>query len=101
MLNGLRGPRLKLFRFLVGAAQQFAPLREDALADVGLGWPVLRRMLREIGRRLTEAGVVDIPDDVFWLTLDELQEAATALDAGRTLTNNRALIAERHTTWEC
>jgi pyruvate,water dikinase len=100
MLNQLRGPRLKLFRSLVEPAQRFAPLREDALADVGLGWPVLRRMLREIGRRLTEAGVIDIPDDVFWLTLDELQDAATALDAGRSPTDNRALIAKRHKTWE-
>jgi pyruvate,water dikinase len=100
MLNRLRGLRLRLFRSLVESAQRFAPLREDALADAGLGWPVLRRMLHEIGRRLTEAGVIDVPDDVFWLTLDELQEAATALDAGQPPTNNRALIAERHTTWE-
>jgi rifampicin phosphotransferase len=100
MLNQLRGPRLKLFRSLVGTAQRFAPMREDALADVGLGWPILRRMLREIGRRLTEAGVIDNPDEVFWLTLDELQEAATALDAGQSPMDNRALIAERHKTWE-
>ena len=33
-------------------AQRVAPMREDALADVGLAWPQLRRMLAEIGRRL-------------------------------------------------
>jgi pyruvate,water dikinase len=100
MLNRLRGLRLKLFRSLVGSAQRFAPLREDALADAGLGWPTLRRMLHEIGRRLTETGVIDISDDVFWLTLNELQEATTALDAGQIPANKRALIAERHVTWE-
>lgn len=100
MLNRLRGLRLKIFRSLVGHAQRFAPLREDALADAGLGWPTLRRMLGEIGRRLTEAGVIDMPDDVFWLTLDELQEAVAALDAGQSSANKRALIAERHVTWE-
>jgi pyruvate,water dikinase len=42
--------RLRIFRRLVDIAQGFAPLREDALADVGLGWPALRRMLREVGR---------------------------------------------------
>ena len=46
MLARLRGPRLALFRRLVEWAQRFAPLREDALADYGLGWPVLRRILR-------------------------------------------------------
>jgi phosphohistidine swiveling domain-containing protein len=100
VLNQQRGLRLKLFRSLVETAQRFAPLREDALTDVGLGWPMLRRMLREIGRRLTEAGAVDNPDAVFWLQLAELQEAATALDAGQSPVNNRALIAERRAIWE-
>jgi len=30
-------------------AQDVAKIREDALADVGLGWPQMRRMLRGIG----------------------------------------------------
>ena len=46
-------------------AQRCAPLREDALADVGLGWPVLRRMLREVGRRMVAAGAIAERDDVF------------------------------------
>ena len=100
MLTCLRGLRLKLFRRLVGTAQRFAPLREDALADAGLGWPILRRMLREIGQRLVKSLAIDTPDDVFWLRLDELQEAATALDAGQSLANDRMLIAERRSTWE-
>jgi pyruvate,water dikinase len=100
MLNQLRGLRLKLFRSLVEPAQRFAPLREDALADAGLGWPVLRRMLREIGKRLVTGKAMNTPDDVFWLTLDELQEAATALDAGQQLTDYQTLITERRATWD-
>src|SRR5262249_48881855 len=72
----LRGLRLSGFWRLVRTAQEFAPLREDALADAGLGWPVLRRMLREIGRRLVAVGALDTADDVFWLTLDEVQAGA-------------------------
>jgi rifampicin phosphotransferase len=100
MLTRLHGMRLSLFRRLVRWAQRFAPLREDALADAGLGWPVLRRMLRVIGRRLTEASVIDTPDDVFWLTLDELQEVATALDAGQPLGDYHTVVAERRAIWE-
>jgi len=100
MLTRMRGMRLSLFRRLVGWAQSFAPLREDALADVGLGWPVLRRMLREIGRRLTEANVIGTPDDVFWLMLDELQGVAMALDAGQPLADSHAIVTERRATWE-
>jgi pyruvate,water dikinase len=47
-------------------------VREDALADVGLAWPQLRRMLREMGRRLVASEVVDRPDDVFWLRRAEV-----------------------------
>ncbi len=100
MLTQLHGMRLSWFKRLVEWAQHFAPLREDALADTGLGWPVLRRMLRELGQRLVTRNVIETADDVFWLMLDELQEAATALDAGQTPADYHAIVAERHATWE-
>ena len=59
------------FRRLLRWAQRVAPLREDALADVGLAWPQLRRMLARAraaagrGRRRSTD-----PDDVFWLHRD-------------------------------
>ena len=40
-LGRLTGPELRVFRWLLRWAQRYAPLREDALADVGLGWPVV------------------------------------------------------------
>src|SRR5215469_3281446 len=100
MLNRLRGPSRSLFRRLVGIAQRFAPLREDGLTDVGLGWPVLRRMVREIGQRLVTSNAITIPDDVFWLTQDELLEAVIALDGGQSPANYQTRVSERRTTWE-
>ncbi len=67
--------RRAAFTALLRRAQAAAPLREDALADVGLAWPQLRRMLRELGRRLVAAGVVGRPDDVFWLHRAEVLAA--------------------------
>jgi pyruvate,water dikinase len=64
--------RRATFRRLLRWAQSIGPLREDALADVGLAWPLLRRMLRELGARLVEAGVIEQPDDVFWLHRGEI-----------------------------
>jgi len=81
-------------------AQRFAPLREDGLADVGLGWPVLRRMLHEIGQCLVTHNAITIPDDVFWLTQDELLEAVIALDGGRPPENYHTSVSERRATWE-
>ncbi len=100
MLNRLRGPSRSLFRRLVGIAQRFAPLREDGLADVGLGWPVLRRMVREIGQRLVASNAITIADDVFWLTQDELLEAVIALEKGQSPANYHMLVSERRATWE-
>ncbi|HSN36937.1 MAG TPA: PEP-utilizing enzyme, partial [Arthrobacter sp.] len=70
------GPRRRAaFLRLLRWAQGAAPIREDALADVGLAWPLLRRMLFELGRRLVDSGVIAEPGDVFWLRHRELQGA--------------------------
>lgn len=100
MLNRLRGPSRPLFRRLVGLAQRFAPLREDGLADVGLGWPVLRRMVREIGQRLVTSNAITVADDVFWLTQAEVLEAVIALDGGQSPANYQTPVGERRATWE-
>lgn len=96
----LHGIRLATFRKLVSWAQHVAPLREDALADVGLGWPILRHMLHEIGQRLQDAGTLETKDDIFFLTLDDVQNAATALDTGQSPQNYHTVISERRTLWE-
>jgi pyruvate,water dikinase len=75
-------------------------LREDALADVGLGWPLIRRMLHELARRLLAAGSISGLEDVFWLKLDELVAAARCLDANQSPGNYRQAIAERRAAWE-
>src|SRR5215213_3773253 len=84
VLERLGVPRRKLFGKLLQWAQEVAPVREDALADMGLAWPVMRRMLHELGRRLVEAGVVEKPDNVFWLRRDKVEKLAASLDAGET-----------------
>ncbi len=65
------------FRRLLAWAQRAAPLREDALGDVGLAWPELRRVLHELGDRLLDDPLR--PADVFWLREAELD----ALVGGR------------------
>lgn len=94
------GLRRALCRRLVQTAQRFAPLREDALADQGLGWPVLRRLLHEIGQRLVATGACHQRDDVFWLTADELQAAVRALDGEEAVTHFQASVRERRLLWE-
>ncbi len=86
ILARLHPARRAAFVRLLRWAQRSAPIREDALADVGLGWPLMRRMLRELGKRLMAAGVITEPDDVFWLRHQELR---SAVDFGLTTSGAR------------
>ena len=72
VLARLDPARRAVFGRLLRWAQGAAPLREDALADVGLAWPQLRRMLHEAGDRLVDAGRIEHAADVFWLRHDEV-----------------------------
>ncbi len=52
---------------------------------------LLRGLLREYGRRLTEAGVFDSADDVFYLLIDELDEPARLpIDVAKLVARRRA-----------
>jgi pyruvate,water dikinase len=96
-LSGLRRTmslKATCFEKLLAWAQTNAPVREDGIADMGLGWPLARRMLFELGDRLVKAGAIEQPDDVFWLEVDELQGATEALDAGQ-IADRRSQIANR------
>ncbi len=100
MLARRGGLRRRLFKRVLRWAQHCAPLREDALADVGLGWPVLRRMLREVGNRLAAAGAIAERGEVFWLQWEEAEATARALDAGQAAGDHKRAIAERRESWK-
>jgi pyruvate,water dikinase len=98
-LSRLKGLRRRLFRSTLARAQKYAPRREDGLADIGLGYPLLRRMLRELGRRLVEAGGITERDDVFWLVEDELAAAAEALAREKPVQRMGDRVRERKALW--
>src|SRR5215207_4088082 len=87
--------RLKLFRILLGWAQRFGPYREQALFYMGAGWPTLRRLALELGRRLVERGSLLAAEDVFFLETSELREATTARVADQARPKLAHLARER------
>jgi phosphohistidine swiveling domain-containing protein len=80
------------FEFLLKAAQESTILKEDHdfWIDCQAMYQV-RRVLLEFGRRFTEAGGLERPVDVFYLTVDELRQTAAALPRG----DQRRLVAGR------
>jgi phosphohistidine swiveling domain-containing protein len=70
--------RRRLFRVMLGWAQRFGPDRERALFYMGAGWPTLRRLALELGRRLVDAGSLGAAEDVYFLETPEIEGAIAA-----------------------
>ena len=96
----LKGRWLKSFRKNLERAQKYAPLREDGLAEVGLGYPLVRQMLLELGQRFAEGSMIEKPEEVFWLVEDEVEEASARLDGGEDLEGLSPSIPKRKAIWE-
>jgi phosphohistidine swiveling domain-containing protein len=94
----LRSPRRRAVVVrAIQAARMGAAFREDTHFHATRALPILRHMLMEAGRRLSEAGVLPEAEDVFHLHLEELEAlpgpddlAATDADRIRTTARDRA-----------
>jgi rifampicin phosphotransferase len=70
----LRGPRQRArMERWVQAARAGITFREDSHFYFLMPLPILRKSLLEMGRRLRDVGVLDMPEAVFHLRLNELQ----------------------------
>ena len=94
-----RGLKRWAFEKSLAWAQKLAPLREDGIAEIGLGYPVLRKLLRELGARLAAAGAIVEPEDVFWLEESELCAAVVALEKGTEMGGLADGVAARKAFW--
>jgi len=96
----LKGFKRWAFEKALKWAQSQAPLREDGIVELGLGYPALRRMLLELGGRLAEAGAFGRAEDIFWLEAAEVEAAITALERGETVTDHCESVQKRKTLWQ-
>ncbi|MHC4497995.1 MAG: PEP/pyruvate-binding domain-containing protein, partial [Planctomycetota bacterium] len=64
-----------IFSSLLVRSQQGSIFRENVKGEVIKLLAVIRRILLEIGRRLTKKGVLKHQDDIFFLSLEEIQPA--------------------------
>jgi phosphohistidine swiveling domain-containing protein len=71
-----------VFRQVLAGAQTYLPIAEDhnfyidQMSTVSFRWPILA-----LGRKLAEAGLVDDPDDVFFLTIEEIEGIAAGANS--------------------
>jgi pyruvate,water dikinase len=98
-LSRVKGLKLRLFRWTLRLAQSFSVMREDSIFDIGLGYPVLRQILRQLGVRLVNAGAIADAGDIYWLKKSEVENAAVALDRDGSLENLMGRIEVRKADW--
>lgn len=73
--NYFRGLSRIKYIWRVWIARRYYPYREAAMFHLGRAWTVLRPFALELGERLTAAGTLSTPDDIFYLNTDELGRA--------------------------
>jgi len=93
--------RRKCFQQLCTSAQECAIERENAIADIGLPYPQLRRLLRELGQRLVAGGAIAQPEDIYWLEAQEVDALAVSLEKNESMNNYATSVEARKAIWEC
>ena len=84
--------RLRSFQELLRDSQRLVPIREQHVAELTLGWPVMRRAVLRIGEALVARGQLADADDVYFLSRKEL---LAALDGERTTAHATGRRAQR------
>ena len=96
-LGSLKGQRRRRLVRLIETAQRFARMREEVVASLTLGYPMLRRALLGIGRSLVERRLLRDEADVMFLGRGDLDAAiagaTAAADLARVAEANRRLVA--------
>jgi pyruvate,water dikinase len=96
----LKGIKRWGFEKSLNWAQSQAPLREDGIAEIGLGYPVLRKLLHELGRRFAAAGAIRGADDIYWLEGTEVESMIVSLEEKKPLSDLSSIVQERKDLWQ-
>jgi len=95
----VKGLKAWAFKKTLGWAQRYGPLREDSIAEIGLGYPVINKLLGELGRRFVQAGILSNAGDIYWLEYSEAAQAVATLERGESCQDMTGLVQPRKSTW--
>jgi pyruvate,water dikinase len=94
-LAALPAPKRLVFKRVLSMAQGYVANRERTKSLLVKGTQRARRLARELGCRLADSGAIEAPDDVFYLTVDDLARVADGQE-----TDMRAHVARRQAEME-
>jgi pyruvate,water dikinase len=78
----VRGLKRWAFKTALNWGQSLAEVREDALAEIGLGYPMIRERLSDLGQRFVDAGVIRSADDIYYLEKAEIDGCVAEMERG-------------------
>lgn len=97
VMTSLRGPRRLAFSRLLGLAQKFIAMREFTKATLIMGIAQIKREYHALSRRFVAEGITDSPEDIFFLTSDDVRSLALGRGIGE---DHRSAIARRKAEYE-
>ncbi len=80
----------RTFDRLLAEAQHAASVREEQVASFTLAWPIFRILLRRVADALVAEGMIDLPDDIYFLKRAEIEGAISAASSGNAPTAREA-----------
>ncbi|MHA2122817.1 MAG: PEP/pyruvate-binding domain-containing protein [Promethearchaeota archaeon] len=83
------------FRYRHWFTHRFYFIREEVMFYLTSGWPVLRLIALELGKRLVDVDTINVPDDVFYLITEELTKAINARKENKAIPEYQQLTTER------
>jgi phosphohistidine swiveling domain-containing protein len=95
VLQRTRGLRRWAFDKSLNLAQSRAEVREDAIADIGFGYPALRQALGELAQRMIQVGVIEEAEDIYYLNKSEIEAMVPALGKDSSLASMVHIVRER------
>lgn len=95
LLARARGLRGWAVRKALGWAQAMGAVREDSIASIGLAYPRLRAVLKELGGRFVRTGAINDPSDIYWLEASEIEARLEAAETKAQLAPMTSIVTER------
>jgi pyruvate,water dikinase len=100
VLRRLDPLRRKWFLKMLRWAQEAAPRREDCISDLGLGYPLLRKVFAKLGRRFVTGEAIVAVDDIYWLEVSEIEALVASLEKGEPLPSRATQVEKRKVQWQ-
>ena len=92
--------RKRVIEGLLKRSLELARRRETTVFSFQRGWPLLRRSVLELGRRLAAKGIIDQAVDIFFLTKDEVWDSVLESEQSAAPARLKAQARDRREQWE-